>query len=154
MVWYPRLLPRQIGSGARKWTGRLRQDLKRRNHVGQQSNQGICWLTGSAICILAATSLSPNKDVRYIALLPLLSIILARGWLILLVLGTKQWQRAIGVILVLLVSLLSAVELIGIRWNQIRSHPGSPAADVIERIRELGENRDITVLMAVSNGIQ
>jgi len=152
-IWYPRLLPRQIGgvvlgSGL---AGFLQHFLKRRNHVGQQSNQGICWLTGSAICILAATSLSPNKDVRYIApLLPLLSIILARGWLILLVLGTKQWQRAIGVILVLLVSLLSAVELIGIRWNQIRSHPGSPAADVIERIRELGENRDITVLMAAS----
>ena len=152
-IWYPRLLPRQIGgvvlgSGL---AGFLPHFLKRRNHVGQQSNQGICWLTGSAICILAATSLSPNKDVRYIApLLPLLSIILARGWLILLVLGTKQWQRAIGVILVLLVSLLSAVELIGIRWNQIRSHPGSPAADVIERIRELSENRDITVLMAAS----
>ena len=152
-IWYPRLLPRQmggvvLGSGL---AGFLLHFLKRRNLVGHRSNQGIGWLTGSAICILAATSLSPNKDVRYIApLLPLLSIILARGWLMLLVLGTKQWQRAISTVLVLLVSLLSAVELVSIRWNHIRSHPGSPAAAVIESIRELGGNGHITVLMAAS----
>ena len=152
-IWYLRLLPRQmggmvLGSGL---AGFSLHFLKRRDLVGHQSTQGIGWLTGSAICVLVATSLSPNKDVRYIApLLPLLSIILARGWLMLLVLGTKQWQQAISAILVLLVSLLSAVELVGIRWKDIRSNPGSPAAKVIESVRKLGGNRHITVLMAAS----
>lgn len=152
-IWYPRLLPRQmgglvLGSGLAGW---LLHSLKRRNRVGHQSTQGIGWLTGTAICVLVATSLSPNKDARYIApLLPLLSIILARGWLMLFALGTQQCQRAISAVLLLLVSLLSAVELVGIRWNHIRSNPGSPAANVIASIRELGKNRHITVLMAAS----
>ena len=152
-IWYPRLLPRQmgglvLGSGL---AGALLHFFKRKNPVEHQSTQGIGWLTGTAICVLVATSLSPNKDIRYIApLLPLLSVILARGWLMLLALGSKQWQQAISAVLVLLISLLSAIELVAIRGKQIRSHPGSPAADVIKRIRELGGNRHITVLMAAS----
>ena len=152
-IWYPRLLPRQmgglvLGSGL---AGSLLHFFKRRNLVEHQSTQGIGWLTGTAICVLVATSLSPNKDVRYIApLLPLLSIIFARGWLMLLSLGSKQWQRAISAVLIFLISLLSAVELVGIRGKHIRRNPGSPAADVIKRIRELGGNRHITVLMAAS----
>ena len=99
-IWYPRLLPKQVGvlvlgGGLAGW---LLQAMKRNNSDGIETAEGMGWLTGTAICVLIATSLSPNKDARYIApLLPLLSIILARGWLLLLqAFGKRPWQRAIA----------------------------------------------------------
>ncbi len=153
-VWYPRLLPGQLGvlmlgGGMAGW---LLNALKRRNRPGHPSTAGLGWLTGAAICVLIATSLSPNKDARYIApLLPLLSIILARGWLLLLSLGLKPWQRAVSAILLLLASVLSAVDLVRVQWSDIRREPGSPAADVIRSLRERGGNAHLTVLMTASD---
>ena len=153
-IWYPRLLPRQVGGlmlggGLAGW---LLQTLKLRNRDRHPATEGLGWLAGTAICVLLATSLSPNKDARYIApLLPLLSLILARGWLTLLSLGTRRWQRAISAILLLMASLLSSVELVKIQWSDIRREPGSPAADVITSLRERGGNDHITVLMTASD---
>ena len=95
--------------------------------------------------------MSPNKDVRYIApLLPLLSLILARGWLILMSLGKRQSFKAIGAFLLFLASLISTVELVRIQWSDIQREPGSPATDVIASLKKLSGNDHITVLMAAS----
>ena len=153
-IWYPRLLPRQVGAlvlsgGLAGW---LLLALKRRTRTGNPATEGLGWLAGTAFCILLATSLSPNKDARYIApLLPLLSLILARGWLMVLSIGTQPWQRAISAILLLLASVLGAVELVRIQWSDIRREPGSPAADVITSLRQLGGSDHITVLMTASD---
>ena len=154
-IWYPRLLPKQVGGLVLGGglAGCLLQAMKRNKSGGIEKTEGIGWLTGTAICVLIATSLSPNKDARYIApLLPLLSIILARGWLLLLqAFGKRPWQRAIGPILLLLASFLSAIELIRIQWSDIRYAPGSPAADVIASIRQREGSDHVTVLMAASD---
>ena len=154
-IWYPRLLPKQVGGLVLGGglAGCLLQAMKRNNSDGIEKTEGMGWLTGTAICVLIATSLSPNKDARYIApLLPLLSIILARGWLLLLqAFGKRPWQRAIGPILLLLASLLSAIELIRIQWSDIRYAPGSPAADVIASLRQREGNDHVTVLIAASD---
>ena len=152
-IWYPRLLPRQagglvVGGGLAGW---LLQVLKRTHHAEQSSTQGLGWLTGTTLCTLIAMSMSPNKDVRYIApLLPLLSLILAKGWLMLMSLGQKQSLKAISTFLLILASLISTVELVRIQWSDIQREPGSPAADVIASLRELSGNDHITVLMAAS----
>ena len=154
-IWYPRLLPKQVGGlvlggGLAGW---LLQAMKRSNSGGIEKTEGMGWLTGTAICVLIATSLSPNKDARYIApLLPLLSILLARGWLVLLqAFGKRPWQRAIGPILLLLTSFLSAIELIKTQWSDIRHAPGSPAEDVIASLRQREGSDHVTVLMAASD---
>ncbi len=153
-IWYPRLLPRQLGGlvlggGLAGW---LLHALNRINRAGRPSGEGMGWITGTAFCVLLATSLSPNKDARYIApLLPLLSLILARGWLLLLSLGTKPWHQAISAILLLLTSLLGCVELVRIQWSDIRREPGSPAADVIASLKDRGGSDHITVLMTASD---
>ena len=152
-IWYPRLLPRQVGElvlsgGLAGW---MLHALKRKTPAEQPANEGLGWLAGTAFCVLLATSLSPNKDARYIApLLPLLSLILARGWLMLLALGAQSWQRAIAAILLLLASVLSAVDLVRVQWSNIQSEPGSPASDVITNLRERGGNAPLTVLMTAS----
>ena len=137
-----------VGGGLAGW---LLQVLKRTHHAEQSSTQGLGWLTGTTLCMLIAISMSPNKDVRYIApLLPLLSLILARGWLILMSLGQKQSLKAISTFILILASLISTVELVRIQWSDIQREPGSPAADVIASLRELSGNDHITVLMAAS----
>ena len=152
-IWYPRLLPRQVGGlvlggGLAGW---LLHILKRSHDAEQPSTQGLGWLTGTTICILIATSMSPNKDVRYIApVLPLLSLILARGWLILISLGKKQSLKAISAFLLVLASLSSTLELVRIQWSDIQREPGSPAANVIASLREISGSDHITVLMAAS----
>jgi len=153
-IWYPRLLPRQmgglvLGGGLAGW---ILHALKPRTRAGHPATEGLGWLAGTAVCVLLATSLSPNKDARYIApLLPLLSLMLARGWLMLLPLGPQAWQRAISAIVLLLASVLSAVDLVKVQWSDIRREPGSPAADVITNLRERGGNGQLTVLMAASD---
>ena len=152
-IWYPKLLPRQVGElvlggGLAGW---MLHALKRRTPAGNPATEGLAWLAGTAFCVLLATSLSPNKDARYIApLLPLLSLILARGWLILLALGAQSWQRAIGAILLLLASVISAVDLVRVQWSNIQREPGSPASDVITNLREREGNAPLTVLMTAS----
>ena len=153
-IWYPRLLPKQvgglvIGGGMAGW---LLQAFEQRKSDQKKQTEGMSWLMGTALCVLIATSLSPNKDARYIApLLPLISIILARGWLMLLSLGTQPWQRAIGPALLLLASSLSAIEMIRTQWSEIRHSPGSPAAEVMENLKQRGGNGHITVLITASD---
>ncbi|MFZ0408765.1 MAG: glycosyltransferase family 39 protein [Cyanobium sp.] len=97
LLWYPRLWPQQLGlpilvpalAGGLLglWRGRspLRARLRR---PLQLLPPGWAWLLGCTLAGALATTLSPNKDPRYIApVLPLLLLLLARGW----------WQLALVV---------------------------------------------------------
>ncbi|MCX5929901.1 MAG: 4-amino-4-deoxy-L-arabinose transferase, partial [Synechococcus sp. LacPavin_0920_WC12_MAG_50_7] len=84
--WYPKRLPAlagelPLGGGivglvVAAWH---RQKAQKAWHL---PNQQWCWLLGSMAAGALLTVLSPNKDPRYLApLMPLLAIVLARGWL-------------------------------------------------------------------------
>jgi len=81
-LWYPRLLPEQLGtvllvvglSGLLLWCWQRRQPSM--DHVWSWR-----WLLLNLVAAWVLTTLSPNKGDRYIApLLPSLLLLLARGW--------------------------------------------------------------------------
>jgi len=79
-LWYPRRLPQLIGwwlpAGA--LAGAL---LALRSWRGRRPAFDQGWLLGSLGSAWLLTTLSPNKDPRYLApLLPLLALLLAQGW--------------------------------------------------------------------------
>ena len=85
-LWYPKRLPALVGElplvggiiglVVAAWR---RYKAKKSWHL---PNQQWCWLLGSMAAGALLTVLSPNKDPRYLApLMPLLAIVLARGWL-------------------------------------------------------------------------
>ncbi|MFM7085983.1 MAG: phospholipid carrier-dependent glycosyltransferase [Cyanobium sp.] len=85
LLWYVRRLPTSLGwplllpglLGGALALGRGRQPLSRLRRLPA----GWPWLLGCTLAGLAATTLSPNKDDRYIApVLPLLVLLLAAGW--------------------------------------------------------------------------
>ena len=81
-LWYPRLLPAQIGGVmlAVGCAGVLLWCWQRRRHSGDEP-QAWRFLVVTLLVGWMVTSLSPNKDDRYIApLLPALILLLARGW--------------------------------------------------------------------------
>ena len=85
LLWYPRLWPAQLGGvslviGLAGWAlmavRRLRARLPLLNLP-----PGWGWLVGCCLSGWLCTTLSPNKGDRYIAsVLPLLILLLARGW--------------------------------------------------------------------------
>jgi 4-amino-4-deoxy-L-arabinose transferase-like glycosyltransferase len=101
LLWYPRLWPQQLGlpillpalAGTllALWQSLIWQNLgelrARLRHPWQALPSDWGWLVGCTLAAALATTLSPNKDARYIApVLPLLLILLARGW----------WQLGLG----------------------------------------------------------
>ena len=78
-LWYPQRLPGLIG-----WLPLLLGGAGGLVYVARgwrRPNADDRWLLGSFLAGWLFTSLSPNKDPRYIApLLPLLALLLARGW--------------------------------------------------------------------------
>ena len=90
LLWYPKLWPGQLGPvlllpalGAglvAAWQGR-RQLISRLLQPVRSLPPGWAWLIGCTLAGLICTTLSPNKDTRYIApVLPLLTLLVARGW--------------------------------------------------------------------------
>ncbi len=84
MLWYPRLWPAQLGPvlpfGCLALLGLARQRAR-----GLEPAAGLApgwgWLIGCTLSGWLFTTLSPNKDARYIApVLPLLVMLLAEGW--------------------------------------------------------------------------
>ncbi len=81
-LWYPRRLPQVIG-----WilpAGALAGALLALRHRGwswRRPGFDRGWLLGCLASAWLLTTLSPNKDARYLApLLPLLALLLAQGW--------------------------------------------------------------------------
>ena len=96
-LWYPRLLPEQLGgvvlavglAGLLLWSWqrwRLRPGSPLRGALGpgaeaHDDRLAWCWLLISLVAGWVFTGLSPNKDDRYIApLLPAVLLLLTRGW--------------------------------------------------------------------------
>lgn len=89
-LWYPRLIPDQIGwvllviglSGLVLLLQQWRSGLVAPSRDGGDRRQAWVWLLGMLVLGWLFTNLSPNKDSRYIApLLPPLLLLLSRGWL-------------------------------------------------------------------------
>ena len=89
-LWYPRLIPDQIGwvllviglSGLVLLLQQRRSGLVAPPRDGSDRSQAWIWLVGMLVLGWLFTNLSPNKDSRYIApLLPPLLLLLSRGWL-------------------------------------------------------------------------
>jgi 4-amino-4-deoxy-L-arabinose transferase-like glycosyltransferase len=161
LIWYPRLWPQQLGSvplaigllglALLGWDHHHRCRLLWRRPL-QLLPSGWPWLIGCCLSGWLFTSLSPNKDPRYIApVLPLLLMLLARGWWSI---GTAVQRRLNGAWAGALLAggLLAAVgQSAGARFAAIQNRPGSPAAAVIERLRlSVGQRPTLLALAASS----
>ena len=83
LIWYPRLWSQQLGAAtlAAGLAGLALLGWQQRGRWRQPWPAGWAWLLGVSLSGWLCTSLSPNKDERYIApVLPLLALLLARGW--------------------------------------------------------------------------
>ena len=83
LIWYPRLWGEQLGAATLTagLAGLALLGWQQRGRWRQPWPPGWAWVLGCAISGWLFTSLSPNKDARYIApVLPLLVLLLARGW--------------------------------------------------------------------------
>ena len=80
-LWYPRRLPQLVGTVplVGGFAGAILALCRRFKPTGDEA-----WLWGVLLSGWLLTTLSPNKDSRYLApLLPLVALLLARGWLVL-----------------------------------------------------------------------
>ena len=102
-TWYINILPKQVGlilllvglSGCLACVLSKDSDYKdykeRKEQVRMDNKQGWWWLLITMIGGWFFTTLSPNKDARYITpLLPMILILLSRGWLQWVILAKKM----------------------------------------------------------------
>lgn len=160
LIWYPRLWPSQLGelliaggiAGAllsgwrerRELISVLRQPVRR-------LPSGWAWLIGVALSGWLCTSLSPNKDARYIApVLPLLALLIAQGWLLLIERMPPHWSHPQKWLLTSACFGAAAALSLQERWQAVSHQPGSPAMAVIEAIRKQAGDKPTTVLLTAS----
>lgn len=163
LIWYPRLWPGQLGAttltagllglGLLGWhrRGRWRwRELLR--HPVQTLPAGWPWLIGCCLSGWLFTSLSPNKDPRYIApVLPLLLLLLSRGWWSLGRWIEARHQPAIAAVLLTCGLGVNLGQSAISRMAALQSRPGSPAAAVIARLRQSVGERPTLLAMAASS---
>jgi 4-amino-4-deoxy-L-arabinose transferase-like glycosyltransferase len=113
---------------------------------------GWGWLLGCALSGWLCTTLSPNKDARYIApVLPLLVILLARAWWELGGWLQGRWGRSVA-----WVSLLAGVagatgQAIVVALPQLDRGEPAPVAQLTGRLRELVGDAPTTLLVVPGN---
>ena len=161
LIWYPPLLPRQLGQIQliAGMAGFLLLGWRQRNTLSKFWQKpfnlltpGWPWLLGCGLSGWLFISLSPNKDARYIApLLPLFALILARGWLIIgdyinKTLGTRLAWGLLGAGL-----LMSGSSLVDERLSALQTSRDSPAAELITALRRQVGTNPTTLLMAASH---
>ena len=154
LIWYPQLWSQQLGVAtlAAGLAGLALLGWKQRNHWRQPWPAGWSWLVGVTISGWLCTSLSPNKDERYIApLLPLLALLLARGWW---ELGTWIAQRRDGRWAggALALGLLSAGGITaGSSLSQLDPTPPSSVVEAMGSLRKRVGHAPTTLLIAASS---
>ncbi len=159
LLWYPRLWPSQLGLlsvgvglgglalGAwrcrRRLPSLLRQPLR-------ELPPGWPWLLGCGLSGWLFTSLSPNKDPRYIApVLPLLVLMLSWGWRELGIWLQPRLGRPTAAGLLGLGLLGAAGSTAQQQAHAIERSAGSPAADVMASLRQrLGKRPAVVMLVA------
>ncbi|MFY8149817.1 MAG: glycosyltransferase family 39 protein [Prochlorococcaceae cyanobacterium] len=116
---------------------------------------GWPWLIGCAVAGLVLITLSPNKDSRYIApLLPLLALLLARGWWSLGLALRRSRIGGAGAALALALGLGSACVALALpRQEAIARKQRSPLPQVMEFLRQghPGEPLALIVLPGVAD---
>jgi 4-amino-4-deoxy-L-arabinose transferase-like glycosyltransferase len=164
LVWYPRLWAEQLGipqvlvgllGGLMAWLERRRTGIgaRLRNEGGGPSSGGWGWVVGCAVAGWLFTSLSPNKDPRYIApVLPLLVLVLARGWWVLVQLARRRWRMPVAASLLGIGLLSSGGATVMARTRQIEAQPGSPLPAVMATLRQEVGNEPTTLAVIPSAG--
>ena len=161
LIWYPRLWPGQLGltlllpalaggalAARRTWSGWAGWPRR----AWQALPPGWGWLIGCTAAGWLCTTLSPNKDSRYIApLLPLLTLLLARGWWLL----GRELQRRLGRPLTLALlagGLLGGATALAQERNQAlqRQEPSPAPAAMAELRRRVGQAP--VTLLVLPNG--
>ena len=164
LTWYGRRLPAQLGvvlplplgplAGAwglrtlRRWRGREGRATGARPRISPD----WAWLLGCALSGWLCTTLSPNKDLRYITpVLPLLLILLARAWWELGWWCRRRWGRSMAWALLLSGVAGAAGQAVAVAVPQIQRNPPAPVAQLTGRLRELVGDRDTTLLVVPGN---
>jgi 4-amino-4-deoxy-L-arabinose transferase-like glycosyltransferase len=157
LLWYPRLWPEQLGvvllgpalgvAPVAAWIGRQRL-LGALRHPVQVLPPGWAWLIGCALATWLCTTLSPNKDGRYIApLLPLLTLLLARGWWQ-IGLWLQAWRgTALSWGLLALGLLAAAGDLAQRQARALQRQDPSPAPAAMAELRRLVGTKPTTLLV-------
>jgi len=156
LTYYLRLLPQQLGAALvlpalaagslAAWHQRSRLAALWRDPL-RRLPPGWTWLIGCTVAGWLCTTLSPNKDGRYIApLLPLLGLLLARGW----------WQAGLELRArlggawptgLLAAGLLSAAAALAqARDTALQQQPGSPAPAAMAELRRRVGNQPLTLI--------
>jgi len=174
LLWYPRLWPQQLGvplglpaalaAGLGLWHNRRLLVAPPRVWLRglpplplprlPMLPPGWSWVLGCALSGWLATSLSPNKDARYIApLLPLLTLLVASQWWQ-IGLTVRRWRGgAQGGSTLLAMGLLalglgSAAVSVGLgQARQIQSQDPSPAPEAMAELRRRVGTAPVTLLV-------
>ncbi len=161
LLWYPKLWPEQLGlfnglpglaGGLAAATGAWK---KRLQPSAPATNQGWGWgwLIGCAISGWLFTTLSPNKDPRYIApVLPLLVLLLARLWWALLLWIRARWGRKAALTVLGLGLIGSATASAAERAEALERQPPFPIAELIRDLRQHVGSAPTTVIVIPTTG--
>ena len=154
LLYYPRLWWQQLG--ILPWVGAvaglmltLWRNLLRRQPSRIALPEGWGWLLGCTISGWLLTTMSPNKDSRYIApLLPLLILWLSLGWVVLIsALQTRLgWWRAFPVLTVAL-ALTTGHTTMGRMAAVHRAETEPPLISLVRFLRQRTANAPITLLI-------
>ena len=154
LLWYPQLWPAQLGQvpllaglvGAavalRSW--RPLEPLRR-------LSPDWGWLIGCALAGWLATTLSPNKDPRYITpVLPLLALLLARGWWLVGEAIAGRGGRPAALVALTSGLLAAAGGTVTERAAAIVQPGGFPVPEAMAEVRRRVGERPTTVLLVAS----
>jgi hypothetical protein len=157
LLWYPQLWPAQLGQvpllaglvGAavalRSWRPRRPLEPLRR------LSPGWGWLIGCALAGWLATTLSPNKDPRYITpVLPLLALLLARGWWLVGEAIAARGGRPAALVALTSGLLAAAGGTVAERSTAIVQPGGFPVPEAMAEVRRRVGERPTTVLLVAS----
>ena len=162
LLWYPRLWPEQIGAallvpalaagllaGWQARSGGLRGLVRAMRSLPA----GWPWLIGCTLAGLIATTLSPNKDARYIApVLPLFVLLLARGWWWIGQQIGRRWGAAVACGALAAGLFSAAAGATRERLAAIERPAPSPIPAVIDQLRGVVADRPVTLAMVPGTG--
>jgi len=152
LFWYPPLLPEQLGQ-ATVAVGLAGAGLgwwRRRTSILPltPARPGWGWLIGCALSGWLFTSMSPNKDPRYIApVLPLLVLLLSRGWWALVLWVRARWGRS-AALAALGLGLIGSAGTTGMqRAEALERTPPFPMANLMGDLRQRVGTAPATVIV-------
>ena len=161
LLWYGRLWPGQLGpvillpglaAGLGSAWRHLRQLPAWLRRPGRHLPPGWPWLIGCCLSGWLCTTLSPNKDARYIApVLPLLLMLLARGWWQIGLAVQRRCGRRCAAALLGAGLLAGGAATAQVRGADQQRQPGAPVPDLAARLRQEVGSTPTTVVMLPSS---